>query len=348
MKILVLIDKFKGTISSNKLGSVAKNILTNKNRIVDYFPISDGGDGFLDTINFTERLNKKYCYAHNALGIVKKVPYYTSGHDVYIEVAKIVGFEKNIIFDIYNATSYGVGEVIVDAIKKGGKNFYIGLGGTICNDCGKGMLKALGFDFENNIINNSLIDFSNMRFNIISDVTNPLLGKKGATYTFAKQKGATEKDFPILEKRNRDFSKLVSKYLNFDYTKCKGAGAAGGLGFAFLSALKATYHSGIDFTLNYLNIHSIVNDYDLIITGEGKIDNQSLNGKVAMKILNSFNKPTILVCGINELTNINNIPNLNGIYSIVPLFASKKMSLKKPLYYYKRLIIYIGNCINNK
>lgn len=348
MKILVLIDKFKGTISSNKLGSVAKEILTDKNRVVDYFPISDGGDGFLDIINFNGKLKKRYCYAHNALGIVKRVPYYTKEHNVYIEVAKIVGFEKSTVLDVYNATSYGVGEIIVDAIKNGGRNFYIGLGGTICNDCGKGMLKAIGFDFEKNIINSNSIDFSDITFNIVSDVTNPLLGKDGATYIFAKQKGATEKDLPILEKRNREFSELVGKYLKFDFTNDKGAGAAGGLGFAFLSVLKATYHSGIDFTLNYLNIHSIVNDYDLIITGEGKIDNQSLNGKVAIKILNSFAKPTILVCGINELTNIYNIPNLNGIYSIVPLFASKKMSLKKPLYYYKKLITYIGNCINNK
>ena len=348
MKILVLIDKFKGTISSNQLGSVAKNILSKKNHVVDFFPISDGGDGFLDTINFNGKLKKRFCTAHNALGNIKRVFYYTSGNNVYIEVAKIVGFEKNIILDVYNATSYGVGELIVDAIKKGGRNFYIGLGGTICNDCGKGMLKAIGFDFENNIINSKIIDFSKISFNIISDVTNPLLGKDGATYTFAKQKGATEKDFPILEKRNLNFAKLIYKHLNYDYTNSIGAGAAGGLGFAFLSVLKANYCSGIDFTLSYLNIHSIVDDYDLIISGEGKIDSQSLNGKVAIKILNSFNKPTILVCGINELTNTPNANNLKGIYSIVPSFASKKESLTQPLFYYKKLIKYISENINEK
>ena len=331
MNILVLIDKFKNSLSSSTLGYLCKSTLSNHN--VDYFPISDGGDGFLQTILAkNNNIKKRDIRVYDALKKKKSIEYLIDGDKAYIEIAKIIGYNKEKKLDIYNATSFGVGQVILDAIKQNVKKFYIGLGGTITNDGGKGMLEALGFNFnENSIINNLNIDFSKYQFNIISDVNNPLLGNNGATYVFSKQKGAKESDFVILERRLEDFSNLVTNYVNNDYTNHLGSGAAGGLGFAFLSILKAKYISGINFTLDYLNIDQIIDNYDLIITGEGKVDKQSLNGKIVFEIANRYKKDTLILCAKKTIQQDN-------IYSIVPSIADTYHSKKYPVFYFKKLL----------
>ena len=332
MNIIVLIDKFKGSISSIKLGKITKSILERKGHNVDYFPISDGGNGFLDTILHNKNVKKRYAYAHDALNNKKKVMYLMDNENVYIEVAKIIGINKENTFDIYNATTYGVGEVILNAIKKGGKNFFVGLGGSITNDGGKGMLNALGYEIINNkLVNNSSIDLSQYNFNVISDVTSPLLGNNGATYMFSRQKGAKEKDLIILENNMKEYCKIINEYTNIDYSNKQGAGAAGGLGFAFLSILKADYIDGIKFVLSYLKIDEIIDKYDLIITGEGKIDEQSLNGKIVFEILKRYNKKTLLLCGVSTISHDN-------LYSIVSSITDANNSMKRVSYYYKKLL----------
>ena len=332
MNIIVLIDKFKGSISSIKLGKITKSILERKGHNVDYFPISDGGNGFLDTILYNKNVKKRYAYVCDALNNKKKVMYLMDNENVYIEVAKIIGINKENTFDIYNATTYGVGEVILNAIKKGGKNFFVGLGGSITNDGGKGMLNALGYEIINNkLVNNSSIDLSQYTFNIISDVTSPLLGNNGATYMFSKQKGAKDKDLIILENNMKEYCKIINEYTNIDYSNKQGAGAAGGLGFAFLSILKADYIDGIKFVLSYLKIDEIIDKYDLIITGEGKIDEQSLNGKIVFEILKRYNKKTLLLCGVSTISHDN-------LYSIVPSITDANNSMKRVSYYYKKLL----------
>lgn len=332
MNIIVLIDKFKGSISSIKLGKITKSTLEKKGHNVDYFPISDGGNGFLDTILHNKNVKKRYAYVCDALNNKKKVMYLMDNENVYIEVAKIIGINKENKFDIYNATTYGVGEVILNAINKGGKNFFVGLGGSITNDGGKGMLYALGYQIINNkLVNNSSIDLSQYTFNIISDVTSPLLGNNGATYMFSMQKGAKEKDLIILENNMKEYCKIINEYTNIDYSNKQGAGAAGGLGFAFLSILKANYIDGIKFVLSYLKIDEIVDKYDLIITGEGKIDEQSLNGKIVFEILKRYNKKTLLLCGVSTISHDN-------LYSIVPSITDANNSMKRVSYYYKKLL----------
>lgn len=334
MKILAIIDKFKGTMSSKSLGKITKDLLNAKNHHVNYYCVSDGGDGFLDSINQNKKLKRKYVYVLDALSRKRKVCYLMDNEKVYIEVAKIIGKNKNNKLDIYNATTYGVGQVILHALKNKGKEFYIGLGGSITNDGGKGMLEALGFKFiDNKIIDNMKINLTDIKFNIISDVTSPLLGFNGATYMFSKQKGAKESDLVILENKMESYSKLITSYVNEDYTNHPGSGAAGGLGFAFLSILKANYIKGINFVLDYLNIDNIIDEYDLIITGEGKVDDQSLNGKIVFEIINRYKKETIIVCAINECLGTN-----HKIYSIVDNIASKEESMKHTKKHFKKLI----------
>lgn len=333
MKILVLIDKFKGTITSGQLGKITKYILETKGHSVDYFSISDGGDGYLSSIKQNLNCKVKYAYVYDALHEKKKVSYLMDNDKVYIEVAKIIGFRKDKKLDIYNASTYGVGQIILDAIKKGGKEFYIGLGGSISNDGGKGMLTALGYNFDKGITYNEKVNLSEYKFNIVCDVVNPLLGKNGATYVFSKQKGAKNKDLIVLENKMVEYHNLVKSYLNKDFSSYKSSGAAGGLGYAFISFLNACCYKGIDFVINHLNIKSIINDYDLIITGEGKIDQQSLNGKVAFELSSLFNKKFIYVCAINKLKN-----SKHKIYSIVNKKVTAQQSLKYPVKYYKKLV----------
>ncbi len=339
MKALVIIDKFKGTLSSMQLGRITVDELKNKGCEAIYIPISDGGDGFLQSINYQHFLKKHYCFAKDAYGQYKKILYLMDEDKVYIEVAKIIGISRTIKPNIYNATSYGVGEVIQDAINKGGKEFYIGLGGTMTNDGGKGMLEALGYSFENEKLQlQSLLDLSKLQFHIISDVTNPLLGVQGATYVFSKQKGAQEKDILFLEQRMQKYKNIITAFTQEDCSMNKGAGAAGGLGFAFMSIFKATFHLGIEFMLHYHQVDLLAKQCDFLVTGEGRIDNQSLNGKVAFEILLRYQKPTIMVCGENKLVNDIEQIHLYKIYSIVPSITEKKLAMKKPLYYYKKLI----------
>jgi len=144
MKVLAIIDKFKGTISSKSLGNITKDVLTSKNHNVDYYSISDGGDGFLESINQNKNLKRKYVYVLDALSNKRKVSYLIDNEKAYIEVAKIIGKNKDNKLDIYNATTYGVGQVILHAINNKAKEFYIGLGGSITNDGGKGMLALTG------------------------------------------------------------------------------------------------------------------------------------------------------------------------------------------------------------
>lgn len=334
MKILAIIDKFKGTISSKTLGKITKDVLTSNNNQVDYYCISDGGDGFLDAINQNKNLKRKYVYVLDALSKKKKVSYLIDKEKVYIEVAKIIGKNKENKYDIYNATTYGVGQVINHALKNNGKEFFIGLGGSITNDGGKGMLEALGLKMvDNRVINNININLNEIKFNIISDVNCPLLGNNGATYMFSMQKGAKQTDLKSLEEKMKSFSEIIFLYTNKDYSYLPGSGAAGGLGFAFLSILNANYVKGIDFVLDYLNIDEKISEYDLIITGEGKVDSQSLNGKIVFEIINRYKKDTIVVCAINECKD-----KSQKIYSIVDDIANKKESMKHPKKCFKKLI----------
>ena len=331
---MAIIDKFKGTISSSSLGKITKDVLSMKGHDVDYYSISDGGDGFLTSISQNKQLTKKSVYVLDALSNKKLVSYYIDNDKAYIEVAKIIGKNKDNKLDIYIASTYGVGQVILHALKNKVTNFYIGHGGSITNDGGKGMLEALGFIIKDNkVINNINIDLNKIKFYIISDVNCPLLGTNGATYMFSKQKGAKDEDLLILENKMINYSNVITSYLNKDYTNHEGSGAAGGLGYAFLSVLNASYMKGIDFVLNYLNIDNIINQYDLIITGEGKVDKQSLTGKVVFEILNRYKKETIIVCAINECTDSN-----YKIYSIVDNVTNLENSMKHPRKYYKKLI----------
>ncbi len=190
------------------------------------------------------------------------------------------------------ATSYGTGQLVVDAVRKGSKHIIVGLGGSATSDCGIGMLEA---------INNSQFTIENdVRFTIATDVTNPLCGENGAAHVFAPQKGATEEHVLALDVRAKRFAEASAKHLGRDCQNMPGAGAAGGLGYALLQYMNAECRSGIDLLLDTIHFDSLLQDADLVITGEGSADRQTLMGKLPFGILQRAkrqNVPVMLIAG---------------------------------------------------
>lgn len=200
------------------------------------------------------------------------------------------------------ATTYGVGEMIADAMERGIRNFIIGIGGSATNDGGIGMLKALGYQFSDENgqdvgeggqalerVSSIIIEKANpilkeCNFHIACDVTNPLCGKNGATYIYGPQKGVTPEIAEELDQAMNHYASVTSKFLHNDYASAEGAGAAGGLGFAFLSYLNATLTPGIDLILNAVELEKELEDTDITVTGEGRLDHQTAMGKAPVGV----------------------------------------------------------------
>lgn len=320
MDILVAINEFKGSLSSEEL----REIVTKK--ICEIIPsvnvssqvIADGGDGFLALFkDFT----KESFITVNALGKKIRAEYLINNYrkEAVIEVAEIIGLkhltdeEK----DPYKTTTAGLGKLIKYLLKQGIKHYIIGLGGSATNDCGIGMLTELGYKFtdENGKyckhgisdlkrivsveedINNELKEAS---FTIICDVTNPLHGKKGATYVYSKQKGLKDDEFEIVDNYVKNFSNIIKEKYSKDLSHIAGSGAAGGLGYAFLMFTNSNLKKGSNFMIDYLNLEKKISEVDILITGEGKLDRQSFMGKAPIelaKIAKKYNKKVIFLAG---------------------------------------------------
>lgn len=226
-----------------------------------------------------------------------------------IEVAEIVGLAKCQRREPRYASSYGIGEVIQVCLDKGVREFIIGLGGSATNDAGIGMLQALGLkvDFKDvyDLLNIRKIDISALdprlqecQFTLASDVTNPLCGKLGATAIFGRQKGVKEDEVALLDNALNNFANMVQCVLGKDLKNAKGAGAAGGLGYAFLTFMSANMQSGAKLVMEAQHLEEEIKTADLVITGEGCIDEQTSMGKIPMIIAQIAKKYDVLAIGI--------------------------------------------------
>ena len=370
MNILVIPDKFKDSLTAHQ---VVKAISNGINRCDKSFKIhsiiaSDGGDGFLDAIYQVHPEFKLISMdTVNPFGESITAHYLFDRKDqtAYIEIAQASGLAllKESDRDCKKTSTFGTGLQIKHAIQKGAKNIYIGLGGSATNDGGTGILRALGFEFldKNNnsletkgnslndivTIKTSKHDLKNINFFTVNDVNNLLLGKQGATYTYARQKGAKEKDLPLLEKgMNNLFQK--SKILIPDLKDKPGFGAAGGTCFGLSTFVNAKIITGTDFIFQLNKLVKILenNTIDLIITGEGKIDNQTLHGKFIAGITSkasAYKIPVIVVCGTSTLDK--EAKKKLGI-KIYPI-KTENISLKESMVNAAKLIenkIYVALC----
>ena len=302
MKIVVAIDSFKGCLTSKEANQAAAEGVRNHwpDAEVVQVPVSDGGEGFMEA--FHAAIGGKLIELTVRDPLMRPVSARYLLHDklAVIEIAQASGLtlltreERNPMV----ATSYGTGQLVTDAVRRGAEHIIVGLGGSATSDAGIGMLRALINNFAKHGEWDDIDELKHVRFTIASDVKNPLCGENGAAHVFAPQKGATPDMVIQLDNRARKFADVSAKHFGYDRSEQEGAGAAGGLGYAFLQYMNADCKPGIELLLDTIKFHEIVSEADLIITGEGSADLQTLMGKLPMGILKqSNNVPVCLIAG---------------------------------------------------
>jgi glycerate kinase len=315
MKILIAFDSFKGSLTSKRAGELLEEglISTNPDIICQVVSVADGGEGSLEMIKNEKQIH--FFTAKNPLGREIKAYFLYQNDIAYLEMAITSGItllnkqEKNPL----KTNTYGLGQQISEAIKMGFKKIILFAGGSATNDAGLGALQALGFKFysknKTEITPNgeTLQDIASFKAPnlenipeiwVATDVTNPFYGPNGATYIYAPQKGATENMLIILE---NGIKNIVSLFPDIDINTIPGSGAAGGLAGGLHLFLGAKIVSATDILFDATNLHQKVNDAELVITGEGRLDSQSLNGKLISKITDlSPQRKFIIVAGEME------------------------------------------------
>ena len=343
MKILIAIDSFKGSMTSMEAGNAAEKGIKRcmPDAEVKIMPVADGGEGTVQALVSGLDGQIHNVTVKNPIGEDIIAAYGTFGKTAVIEMSAAAGItliDKSELNPIV-ATTYGVGQIIADAINKGYRDFIVGIGGSATNDGGVGMLQALGFEFydkEGNHVpfgarglgkivgindENVNSEVFECAFNIACDVTNPLLGENGCSVIYGPQKGAKEKDIAIMDKGMKNYALVASeKYKKAD-VNFPGAGAAGGMGFAFMTFLNGKLKSGIDLIHEKTEIEKYIKDADLVITGEGKIDGQTVMGKVPVgiaRLAKKYGKTVIAFCGCatKDASALNN-HGIDGIFPIL-------------------------------
>ncbi len=305
-KIVIAPDSFKGTFTSTEASEIIAGVLRKKygNEIeCIIIPIADGGEGTSEAFRLACSGRSISVPVHNPIGEKINAEYCVlPGGTAVIETASASGITLVDPLEPMKSSTYGTGEMIADALGRGIRNIFITLGGSATTDGGTGCISALGGKFLNengeilkgcgeNLTKIRKIDLSSLderlketKITVLCDVENPLCGKNGAAYVFSPQKGADENQVRELESGLRNLKHLTEQYIGKDFSSEKGTGAAGGLGFALMSFLSGEFKSGLDCLLDFCRFEEKIAGADLIITGEGKMDSQSLKGKVPFGI----------------------------------------------------------------
>lgn len=316
-------DSFKGTLSAIEVCNIMKSSIKNlyKDANIISVPVADGGEGTVDAFLYALGGEKKSVWVSDAFNEQKILAHYAMLKDdiAVIEMAACAGLPlvKNRL-EPDKTTTFGVGELIVDAINSGAKKIILGLGGSATNDGGCGMAAALGVKFKDEQdqkfiptggtlskiykidMNNIYPNIKDIEFISMCDVDNPLCGRLGASAVFAPQKGADEDMVKLLDEGLAHLAKIIKRDLHIEVKDIKGAGAAGGLGAGSIAFLQSKLTKGIDVVLDTINFDELVSKADIVFTGEGKFDSQSLYGKVVMGVANRSQKyktPVIVVTG---------------------------------------------------
>ena len=339
MNILISPQAFKGSISATEVANnIEQGILkSSTNHKTIKLPIADGGD---DTLQTLVDITNGQIYETNATGpdgeIIKtQWGALGDGKTAVIEMAKISGLAliKKRQLDPFLYTSYGMGEVIKNCLDRGYRKFIIGIGGSATNDGGLGMAQALGavLKDQNGLENLHKIDISNMDcrigksvFQIACDVNNPLYGLDGATYVFGPQKGIKKQQLETVDMYMKNYGNIIDKLSKNKISSYPGSGAAGGIGAATMFFLNANLQSGSEIILDFLEFEKKCKGIDLIITGEGQIDFQTLNNKAPIavaKIAKKHNIPVYGICGILG-KNYKKVFE-EGIHKVYPLCNNK-------------------------
>jgi glycerate kinase len=340
MRIVIAPDKFKGSLSARQ---VAEHIALGIRDVIpdaqiEIAPVADGGEGTAEVICKARGGEWVTCRAHGPLGnpIEARYVWLSENASAVIEMSEAAGLRalKDGVREVLRANTFGVGEMLLDGAKRGAREIIVGVGGSVTNDGGFGMARALGFRFftgEREIENGGpaeLIELARIeapvatgvspattlksepastsggplqiRIAAACDVKNPLLGENGATHTFGPQKGATPDELEILERALTRLADTVTRELGCDFRNNPGAGAAGGLGFGLMSFCSGELRPGFDVVADAVELEKKIRRADVVITGEGKLDRQTLEGKApagVARLARKFGKRVFAVVG---------------------------------------------------
>ncbi|HGA1052901.1 TPA: glycerate kinase [Streptococcus agalactiae] len=361
MKVVVAIDSLKGSLSSLEAGNAIKESINEviSGADVEVHPLADGGEGTvealtlgmggtIETIPVKGPLGEK---VHASYGIIPQRQLAIIEMTAAAGITLIATEERNPL----HTTTYGVGEMIKDAISKGCRHFIIGIGGSATNDGGAGMLQALGYallDKDNQEISlgaQGLADLKSIStdkvieelkecdFKIACDVTNPLCGAQGCSSIFGPQKGADEDMITKMDTWLSNYATLATSVSEKADATIEGTGAAGGLGFAFLAFTNATLEPGIDIILSEINIEKAISEADLVVTGEGRLDGQTVMGKAPIgvaKLAKKYGKKVVAFSGsVTEDAILCNQHGIDAFFPIVRRLISLDEAMSKEVAY---------------
>lgn len=344
MNITIAIDSFKGSLSSMEAGqAVAEGIRrVMPSAEIRIRPLADGGEGTTEALTAGLGGELKSLTVTGPLGRPVTASYglIRERKMAVLEMASAAGLtlisqeERNPL----EATTYGVGEMIRDAIGEGCRHFLVGIGGSATNDGGTGMLSALGFQFLDSegqpiplgakglenlariSAENARLELSQCSFHIACDVTNPLCGENGCSAVYGPQKGADPEMIRQMDQWMERYGDLAARTFPAADKEAPGAGAAGGLGFAFLTFLNGSLESGVGMVLKEINLKDDIRDADLVITGEGRLDAQTVMGKAPIGVAHlakEYGKPVIAFSG--AVTREAGLCNQHGIDAFFPI-----------------------------
>lgn len=344
MKVIVAIDSFKGSLTSEQAGAAVRagvlRAVPDAEVIVK--PISDGGEGMLAALLTALPGEVISVEVTGPYGEPVRADYGWLPEEklAVIEVAAAAGITLSEQRDPKRATTFGVGEMICDAVRRGYRRFVIGLGGSATNDAGVGMLSALGFRFldrsgkpcdvfggelgrvEKVLFAHVLPELSACEFLVACDVGNPLCGAKGCTRTFGPQKGITADEQRAADEAMAHFADVTAAVTGKDYRDAPGAGAAGGLGFAFLSYLGGTLKPGIEWITDVIQLEQCMDGADLVVTGEGRLDEQTACGKVPAGVAacaRRHNVPVVALAGaVSPGAETCHAKGIDAYFSVLP------------------------------
>ena len=343
MKVLIAIDSFKGSLSSMEAAAEIKEgiLLASENIDVNIRPLADGGEGTATALTMGMQGKTEAVTVTGPLGDPVSASYgILHKKTAIIEMASAAGitlvpYKKR---NPLHTTTFGVGEMIADALQKGCRHFIIGIGGSATNDGGIGMLQAFGYQFldknrkdvgkgvaalgkvEMIIADKVNPLISKIKFQVACDVDNPLYGEKGATYIFGAQKGVTDEMKPLIDNDMKHFADKTKEKLGVSCEDIPGAGAAGGLGFALLSYLNAELTPGAELVMQLTDMEDKIKNSDIVITGEGQLDSQTVMGKAPIGVAGlakKYDKKVIAFAG--SISADAAICNENGIDAFFPI-----------------------------
>ena len=361
MNILIACDKFKGSLSATAVCNAIRYGLRTAHSTANIIccPLADGGDGTMDILQEILDLRSINIDSVDALGRPIKAQYNISPDTAYIELAQASGITRlrHKELDALNAHAFGTGLLMRHAINHGIKKIVLGIGGSASTECGLSIAHALGWTFldqqgEAIVPSGGKLNYIvyiepptemiEIELTVLCDVNNPLFGPTGAAYVYGPQKGATEAHITTLDRGLRHIAQLIQQYNDRDLSTLIGGGAAGGVAAGLYGLMEAKVISGFDYLSSLLHLDDLISRADLVITGEGRLDEQSLSGKVVGSIAQQCRQHKTLlyaVVGENQLSaDLQDRAGIKKVYAVMDRAIDTKDARKHAEKYLREIV----------